>query len=177
MGAVYIVWFIFHCWVFLVILLVVMRLEGSCHCRAVQFACDSHTPVPYQICYCSVCRKVGGALGTVNLGASHDSLEVRCGRDSIRVYRAIIDGKRAESQRSFCGECSAMLWLWDPSWPHLLHPFAAAIDTPMTPPDRFVASCMDSKREWVPVPAGVEAYDRYGPLSIDEWHKEHGKYV
>ena len=32
-----------------------MRLEGSCRCGAVSFSVDSHTPYPYQRCYCSIC--------------------------------------------------------------------------------------------------------------------------
>ena len=40
-----------------------MRLEGSCRCGAVRFALDSHTPYPYQRCYCSICRKSAGGGG------------------------------------------------------------------------------------------------------------------
>jgi hypothetical protein len=29
-----------------------MELSGSCHCGAVKFTVMSHTPVPYQHCYC-----------------------------------------------------------------------------------------------------------------------------
>ena len=35
-----------------------MKLEGSCHCKAVTFTVESHTPSPFQLCYCSVCRQV-----------------------------------------------------------------------------------------------------------------------
>jgi len=34
-----------------------MRLEGSCRCGAISFSVDSHTPYPYQRCYCSIGRK------------------------------------------------------------------------------------------------------------------------
>jgi hypothetical protein len=37
-----------------------MRLEGSCRCCAISFSVDSHTPYPYQRCYCSICRKSAG---------------------------------------------------------------------------------------------------------------------
>ena len=40
-----------------------MRLEGSCRCGAVRFSVDSHTPYPYQRCYCSICRKSAGGGG------------------------------------------------------------------------------------------------------------------
>ena len=34
-----------------------MKLNGSCHCGAVKFSVESHTPYPYMRCYCSICRK------------------------------------------------------------------------------------------------------------------------
>jgi hypothetical protein len=47
-----------------------MRLEGSCHCRAVQFSVESHGPVPFMHCHCSICRKTAGGGGSaINLGA------------------------------------------------------------------------------------------------------------
>lgn len=41
-----------------------MLLEGSCHCGAVRFTVHSKHPVPYQRCYCSICRKTAGAVDT-----------------------------------------------------------------------------------------------------------------
>ena len=40
-----------------------MQLEGSCHCAAVRFSVESHQPVPYLRCYCSICRKTAGTGG------------------------------------------------------------------------------------------------------------------
>ncbi len=37
-----------------------MLLEGSCHCGAVAFRLESAHPYPYNICYCSICRKTAG---------------------------------------------------------------------------------------------------------------------
>ncbi len=55
-----------------------MKLEGSCHCRAVRFSVMSHTPYPYQLCYCSICRKTAGGGGfAINLMGDHQSLKVR----------------------------------------------------------------------------------------------------
>ena len=52
-----------------------MTLTGSCRCGAVRFTVDSHTPVPYQLCYCSICRKTAGGGGyAINLGGVADSL-------------------------------------------------------------------------------------------------------
>ena len=50
-----------------------MHLDGSCHCGAVRFSLESAHPYPYNLCYCSICRKTGGAGGyAINLGG-------RCG--------------------------------------------------------------------------------------------------
>ncbi len=60
------------------------RLDGSCQCGGVEFTLQSQTPVPYQLCACSICRKVGGYGGSVNLGGIADSLKVRKGQDLIK---------------------------------------------------------------------------------------------
>jgi hypothetical protein len=107
-----------------------MRLEGSCHCCAVRFALDSRHPYPFNLCYCSICRKTAGGGGfAINLGGAAASLQVT-GREQVRVYHARLDDEgRAASpaERHFCGQCGSALWLWDPRWPELIHPFASAI--------------------------------------------------
>ncbi|KAN0079930.1 Mss4-like protein [Tylopilus felleus] len=160
-----------------------VQLKGSCHCGAVRFTVDSHTPVPYQLCVCSICRKVGGTGGSINLGAIAKTLHIIQGKDDIRVYRAVLDRDTpkesiASSERNFCSRCSAMLWLYDESWPELLHPFASAIDSPpLEPPEQMVVAKADSKPDYVRLPEGAKkVYKHYGPDSIEEWHKKHGKY-
>ena len=68
-----------------------MRLEGSCRCGEVRFALASHTPQPYQLCYCSICRKTAGGGGyAINLAGVANTLEV-LGRDSLCIYRAELE--------------------------------------------------------------------------------------
>ena len=70
-----------------------MRLEGSCRCGTVRFSFDSHTPYPYQRCYCSICRKSAGGGGyAINIMGDAETLKVT-GRRAIRVWHAIIDGE------------------------------------------------------------------------------------
>lgn len=65
-----------------------MKLEGSCHCGAVRYGCESKAPYPFMLCYCSICRKTAGTGGcAINLHAEADSLEVE-GRENVSVYRA-----------------------------------------------------------------------------------------
>ena len=68
-----------------------LRLEGSCRCGAVSFAVDSHAPHPYQLCYCSICRKTAGGGGyAINLHADTATLKVK-GKRAIGIFRAEID--------------------------------------------------------------------------------------
>ena len=85
-----------------------MLLEGSCHCRAVRFSVHSAHPYPFNLCYCSICRKTAGGGGfAINLGGERDTLEVT-GHEHVRVYHARMrDGNETEpyqspSDRHFC---------------------------------------------------------------------------
>jgi len=76
-----------------------VTLKGSCRCGAVHFTCKSHTPVPYQRCYCSICRKTAGGGGyAINLGANAKTLKIKSTKRSLRVFRAEIrqDGGSCE---------------------------------------------------------------------------------
>ena len=115
-----------------------IRLEGSCRCGEVRFTVASHTPHPYQLCYCTICRKTAGGGGyAINLMGTAPSLEV-IGRDSLAIYQAEIEEmddngicrlQTSPAQRHFCRHCASALWLFDPRWPDLVHPFASAIDS------------------------------------------------
>ena len=110
-----------------------LKLEGSCHCGAVRFACESHTPQPYQRCYCSICRKTAGGGGfAINMHGGQCLDEDRRIQTSARmrcIVRSSSEGEISLAERSFCGRCGSPLWLWDPRWPELIHPIASAIDS------------------------------------------------
>ena len=156
-----------------------MRLEGSCHCGAVRFSLKADAPVPYLRCYCSICRKTAGGGGyAINLGGDAASLKVT-GEEHLGVYRAKTQshGEPSPARRHFCKHCGSALWVFDPRWPDLVHPFASAIDTPLpTPPER-VHIMLASKAGWVePPPPSPEdlRYDAYPEESLAEWHARHG---
>ena len=109
-----------------------MLLEGSCHCGAVRFSLDSRTPYPFMRCYCSICRKTAGGGGyAINIMGEAASFAVK-GRKHVSVYRARMeDGEASSARRHFCRVCGSALWVSDPDWPALVHPFASAIDTPL----------------------------------------------
>jgi hypothetical protein len=150
-----------------------MRLEGSCRCGAVKFALDSHTPYPYQLCYCSICRKTAGGGGyAINIMGSYDSMKIT-GKRAKRVYQAEIDGHTSSAERNFCPRCAAALWLYDESWPELVHPFASAIDTALPKPPSKVHLMLRYKPDWVVPQVGRkdQCFDEYPQQSIEDWHK------
>lgn len=156
-----------------------MKLEGSCHCGAVRFRLESDTPVPFQRCYCGICRKLGGGGGfLINLGGDADSLEVD-GREHVRTYRAMVEREGAPvpsaHARHFCGRCGCHLWAQHDGWPALVHPVAGAIDTPLPMPTRHRHMMLGSKASWVPVDGGPDDdyADAYPDSSLAEWHARH----
>ena len=159
-----------------------MLLEGSCHCGAVRFSVQSRTPYPYMRCYCSICRKTGGGGGyAINIMGEHPTLEVK-GRRSIRIYRVQFgegESGLSEARRHFCGKCGSALWLWDPSWPELVHPFASAIDTPLPKPPEEVEIMLNYAAPWAEIPGGKghSHFDEYPDDSIEGWHRKRGLYI
>lgn len=162
-----------------------LTLEGSCHCGAVHFTCASHTPQPYQLCYCSICRKTAGGGGyAINLGADAASLKVEDPGQAIAVFRAEIrdgDGhcEVSTGERNFCTRCATALWLFDPQWPELVHPFASAIDSELPVPPSRVHLMLAFKPAWVEphVGPGDATFDLYPQQSIEDWHKSRRLWV
>jgi hypothetical protein len=156
-----------------------MHLEGSCHCGKVKFAVESAEPVPFMRCYCSICRKTAGAGGyAINLGAAARSMKVT-GKRYLRIYRARLPNDRgagtheSSARRYFCAHCGSALWLWDPTWPELVHPHAGAIDTPLPVPPSNVHCLVASKANWVTVEGkrSDPRFEEYPDMSLAQWHE------
>lgn len=159
-----------------------MKLEGSCHCKAVRFSLESAEPYPFMRCYCSICRKTAGGGGyAINLGGDYRTLAVE-GREHLSVYRARMADPEtgavtvSEGQRHFCKHCGSALWLWDPSWPDLVHPHASAIDTELPVPPEHTHLMLDSKASWVEpqVQDGDKCFAEYPDESLAQRHQRLG---
>lgn len=159
-----------------------MQLEGSCHCGSVHFTVDSPHPYPFNQCYCSVCRKTAGGGGyAINLGADYETLAID-GEDNISVYQVMMkdsetgEDKESPARRHFCKQCGSALWVWDPRWPELVHPFASAIDTELPVPPERSHMMLDSKAGWVAVHEGVKdkLFKIYPKESLADWHRRLG---
>jgi hypothetical protein len=159
-----------------------MELKGSCHCGGVHFTLRTPHAYPFNLCYCSICRKTAGGGGyAINLGGDFSTLQIH-GEENITVYRARLaaddSGATVESsaQRRFCRICGSALWAWDPRWPELVHPFASAIDTDLPVPPERTHLMTGSKASWVA--PGESSSDKvfvgYPEESIAEWHRRLG---
>jgi hypothetical protein len=161
-----------------------MELKGSCHCGAVKFRLQSSQPVPYQRCYCSICRKQQGGGGyAINLAGDAKGMHVT-GREHITIYHAKMReaGERTHTstaERHFCAKCGSALWLFSPEWPELIHPFASAIDSDLPVPVEHTHLMLAFKPGWVEVEGGKKDkhFHHYPEESIAEWHERTGQTV
>ena len=99
------------------------------------------------------------------------------GQEHLSVYRAIREnGPPSSGQRHFCKHCGSALWLWDPTWPALVHPQAGAIDTPLPALPLLTHIMIGSKPDWVEINlhVGDETFDGYPDESLAEWHRRLG---
>jgi hypothetical protein len=148
-----------------------MKLEGSCHCRAVRFTVDAPHPVPFMRCYCSICRKTAGGGGyAINLGARADTMQVE-GRGHVRTY-ASSEG----TERAFCGTCGSALWVFSQAWPELIHPQAGAIDTDLPVPPEHVHMMLGSRANWAEpqIEEGDRTFEGYPDETLAAWHERTG---
>ncbi len=158
-----------------------MLLKGSCHCRSIEFEVESRYPYPFNLCYCSICRKTAGSGGFgINLSANFTTLKIQ-GKQNISIYQAKLlgaDGTSSTSpaQRSFCGQCGSALWVWDPRWPELLHPFASSIDSKLPIAPEHTHLMLGSRPHWVEPEIGPDdqQFDQYPTESIADWHQRLG---
>ena len=133
-------------------------------------------------CYCAICRKTAGAGGyAINLSGDYRTLRVT-GAKHISIYRALLSAGRgrrrirSSGRRHFCKRCGSPLWLWDPSWPELVHPHACAIDTELPVPPEHTHIMLASKANWVEVhrQRGDLCFEAYPRESIAQWHRRLG---
>lgn len=160
-----------------------MLLKGSCHCGAVSYSVESRAPYPYMYCYCTICRKTAGGGGyVINLHADAGTLKIE-GEAQVATYRAWMNPERTEQspgERKFCSRCGSALWVWDPRWPELLHPFASSLDTPLPRAPVRNHIMLNYAPDWVVVPrasATNERYPEYPPLGLEDWHRQKGLLV
>ncbi|UCB55137.1 MAG: GFA family protein [Thiotrichales bacterium] len=162
-----------------------LKLEGSCYCKAVTFSVKSHTPYPYLHCYCEFCRSTAGSGGyAVNIMAQAKTMRVS-GKKSLGIHHGMYNDdvtdelKQSPALRYFCHDCGSPLWIADPRWPQWVYPYASAVHTPLPVPPEKVHIMLDFKADWVEVPGGANHrhFARYPDESIVGWHHRQGLYI
>jgi hypothetical protein len=161
-----------------------LTLKGSCRCGAVRFSLESHTPQPYQLCYCSICRKTAGGGGyAINIMGDAATLKVE-GERSVGMFRAEIRDESgachvSSGERRFCRSCGTALFVSDPAWPELVHPFASAIDSDLPLPPEKTHLLLRFKASWVEPDIGPkdQSFDGYPEESIEQWHRKRGLWI
>lgn len=119
----------------------------------------------------------GGGGYAINLSADATTLKVK-GKAHLSIYRAKIknpgDKKAHQSsgERNFCKGCGSGLWLYDPEWPELIHPFASAIDSELPVPPEHTNLMLEFKPDWVELKRNKKDkyFSRYPKEAIQEWH-------
>ena len=104
------------------------------------------------------------------------------GKRFLGIYRARVPGKGrtgtrlSSARRHFCIRCGSALWLWDPTWPELVHPHAGAIDTPLPVPPENVHCLVGSKASWVKIEGNPDdpCFNHYPDMSLAQWHQSKG---
>ena len=157
-----------------------VTLEGGCQCGAVNFSVQSTTPVPYQRCYCTICRvSAGGGGYSINIGAMADTLT--CDNwEGMNSFQARLDtGGHSQAERYFCKTCGTQLWLYDERWPDLVHPIAGVIRSDLTSPASTTHIFMGEKPDWVQadIADNDRVFDGYPDTSLADWHLSSGVYV
>ncbi|KAL7273000.1 hypothetical protein RUND412_004165 [Rhizina undulata] len=124
-----------------------VTLHGSCHCGAVRFSVGSSTPVAFMLCACSICRKVAGYNGSVNLGAHYDTLKIHKGKELISPE------------------------LCHPFAPAIDSPELKDPDTMVC----IMKNSKPSYVRWPE--GNKQIFNEYPELSIEDWHKKNGEYI
>lgn len=71
-----------------------------------------------------------------------------------------------------------MLWLYDPTFPDLVHPFASSVDTELPEAPNMVCIFESEKPAWAKWPKGQKTvYKEYLDQSLEDWHRLNGVYV
>ncbi len=159
-----------------------LTLHGSCCCRKVRFSADSHAPVPFMRCYCSICRKTAGGGGyAVNLHADKRTLKVE-GKTAV-FHASLEDGQGgcrvSTVERHFCPACGSALWVFSPDYPELVHPFASAIDSELPTAPSLSHMMLASKASGVEPEIGPEdhRFEEYPDNALEDWHRERGLWI
>ena len=146
-----------------------ISLQGSCRCGQVRFSADSHAPLPFMRCSCSICQKIAGGGGyAVNLHGDKRTMKVE-GRAAV-FHAKLDDGhggcRLGTAELRFCATCASALWVFSPEYAEIFYPFASAIDRELPRPPSPAHMMLGSKASWVQPKIGKDG-QRFEQLPDD----------
>jgi hypothetical protein len=102
-----------------------MRIAGGCRCGAIRF--DGETDPLFQVkCYCTDCRKTGGAGHAAMMGVASETLSIH---GEANEFRSKADSG-GEVVRAFCPTCGSGVYARNAAMPHMIFIRASALDDP-----------------------------------------------
>lgn len=133
-------------------------IRGSCLCGAVAYAIPAESGGTFQYCYCSRCRKTGGAAHAANLAVPAGQFQWLKGEDEVVQY---IHTSAKRFCNAFCRTCGSKLpWMTrDGRWVIVT---AGTLDD--DPGIRPVQSIFwGSRAPWYVMPSELPAFDEIPP--------------
>ena len=133
-----------------------MLLKGSCRCGAVHLrgrkphACPLPALLLLDLPQAAGRRRLLPSI----LVRMHDTLTIYGQAQHRRLPRRDRRRRKPDLQTfdrraQFLQKCGSALWLYDPTWPELVHPFASAIDSELPMPPERVHLMLKYKASWV----------------------------
>jgi len=122
----------------------------------------------------------------IQFGRRHVGPDGNCKRVERRTHHATrglqcfaIGSALGVTLGLFFGTVRWALWLFDPEWPDLMHPFASSVDTALPVPPVRTHLMLRYKPGWVVPVIGPNdlRFDLYPEESIEQWHKRLGLWV
>ena len=83
-----------------------MAIHGSCLCGGVTFEFD-RADGPFEICHCSRCRKVSGAIGLPEITVKKEHFRLLSGAELIQSWSAPILYSPPPYTVTFCSRCGS----------------------------------------------------------------------
>lgn len=129
------------------------NLTGSCACGRINFTATDPANTVY--CYCTTCRKQGGAPYL-------PFLEFRKSNVNFNGPKPEIYNKSDKADRAYCSSCGAIIYMTYPSDPGQIGIIAGLIDEGVEhvkKVNRLIY--VEEKPGWATLPAGVPAFREF----------------
>jgi hypothetical protein len=120
------------------------KLDGSCLCGNVTYACDAD-PIASANCHCRDCQRASGAAFSTIAIVPEDSFEIS--GETLAVFQTIGDEHGKVAHRHFCSNCGSQLITKSDAFPGVVFIKVGTLDdTSLVQPALDVWS--ESKQSW-----------------------------